>query len=51
MNWSILVTSFIIIFSAVYSILRARKIYNGPIIEVGGAHVSEGRSDRVNVIY
>ncbi|KAH7341188.1 amino acid/polyamine transporter I [Pyrenochaeta sp. MPI-SDFR-AT-0127] len=34
MNWSILVTGFITIFSAVYYMLHARKTYNGPIIEV-----------------
>lgn len=34
MNWSILVTSFITIFSAVYYMLYARKTYIGPIIEV-----------------
>lgn len=34
MNWSILVTGFITIFSAVYYLLRARKIYKGPIIEI-----------------
>jgi choline transport protein len=34
MNWSILVTSFVALFSAVYYMVRARKTYNGPIIEV-----------------
>lgn len=34
MNWSILVTGVITIFSAVYYIVRARKIYKGPIIEI-----------------
>jgi hypothetical protein len=34
MNWSILVTGFITIFSAVYYVVRARHTYKGPIIEV-----------------
>lgn len=40
MNWSILVTGFITIFSAVYYMVRARKTYKGPIIEVDGEQVS-----------
>jgi amino acid transporter len=34
MNWSILVTGLITIFSTVYYMVRARKTYKGPIIEV-----------------
>lgn len=41
MNWSILVTSFITIFSAVYYVVWARKSYHGPVVEVEPRYVME----------
>lgn len=35
MNWSILVTGVITIFSGLYYVISARKTYTGPIIEIG----------------
>nr|QZS37072.1 C070A protein [Hypoxylon sp. CO27-5] len=34
MNWGVLVTGAVVIFSVVYYFIWARKVYNGPIIEV-----------------
>ena len=34
MNFSVLVTGVVVIFSVLYYFIRARKIYVGPIIEV-----------------
>ena len=35
MNYSLLVTGVVIVFSLVYYFVWARKVYKGPVIEVG----------------
>lgn len=41
MNWSILVTGAIALFSAVYYFVWARKNYHGPVIETSAQYVQE----------
>lgn len=38
MNWSILVTGSVAIFSAVYYLLVAKKTYHGPVVDIKEAH-------------
>ncbi|KAL1601679.1 hypothetical protein SLS60_006594 [Paraconiothyrium brasiliense] len=44
MNWSILVTGFIAIFSALYYLIWAKKTYHGPIVEVEPRYVHDVRA-------
>ncbi|KAF2869233.1 amino acid/polyamine transporter I [Massariosphaeria phaeospora] len=41
MNWSILVTGFVAVFSTLYYVVWARKTYNGPIVEVEPHYVDD----------
>ncbi|KAK3213471.1 hypothetical protein GRF29_28g17160 [Pseudopithomyces chartarum] len=41
MNWSILVTSFFVVFSGVYYLVWAKKTYHGPIVEVEPRYVHD----------
>lgn len=41
MNWAILVTGAIALFSTTYYLVWARKIYQGPVIETNGEHLQE----------
>ena len=34
MNYSVLVTGFVVLFSVVYYLLYARKVYKGPLVEI-----------------
>jgi choline transport protein len=44
MNWSILVTGAIAVFSAVYYLVWARKNYHGPVVETSAQYVQEASS-------
>lgn len=34
MNYSVLVTGFVVLFSIVYYLLYARRVYKGPLVEI-----------------